>query len=161
MAVEEIPMQKAVTGVYRKNLHIPKSLHLAPRGYAATLEQRDGYRYVRLTPVPRIRIVGRFLGSLVSFPQPENSDLELALQNNSIRLPQIILDYLGMMPHDHAAFLINQHEGIRVWEVEELRRYFDSMNPDSVKKADVEIHDMLRRHYNNPPAQSGQHFRDS
>ena len=157
MAVVEIPMESAVTGVYRKNLHVPKSLHLAPREYAATLEQRDGYRYVRLTPVPRIKIVGRFLGNLVSFPQHANSDLELALQNDSIRLPQPILDYLGMMPHDRAAILVSQKEGIRVWDLEELMRYFDSMNSESLSKFDRELHGMLSQRYNNPQAQSGRH----
>ena len=155
MASKEIAMKRAVTSVYRKNLHVPKSLNLKPRKYAATLEQRDGYRYVRLTPVPIIKIFGGVLGSLIRHQQPVESNLELVLQDDSIRLPQSILDYLGMMPHDHAAILINQHEGIRVWELEELRRYLGSMNSNSVNQFDREFHSTLTQHYNNPPAQSG------
>ena len=144
MAIERMLMEGRATGVYRNNLHVPTSLHLTSREYVATLEERDGYRYLHLIPIPRIKVFERFLGRLIRFPELGRGDLELTLRNNSIRLPQPVLDYLGMLAHDRAVIMVSPEEGIRIWDFGELMRYYDSMNIDELNQVERKLHDMLK-----------------
>ena len=122
------------------------------RGIYDVLHNQDGgYRSLGIRKIPVLRIVKGFLGR-------DTGDIATWVED-TLPIPKASLDFLGLFPNDKVLLLPSLDYSLSVWEMNEFLRYNSTISEQEMLQFMDELGmDSLRRHYNNPPAQSGRRF---